>query len=242
MKEEPNGQLEKYRSFKPIITKQLDIELTESGIHKSKSDDQKYIHGNIFEYAVQNAAGYKSKKKDPWIKFGDLYPSMEEEEKSQYKTFMEEAGRVAWNIFNDNADTVCCKETKSSTSFERHITNDTFPILTSTLEADIVVLSSLSDIVCEIKYSTMKKDEYQQNYLVHAIVQVLIYSLVLKLNLSTIQLRILVFFSKTREAVLYESDIHKNEKLVDLLVNKLKGIHEEESIDDDMIQSLNINN
>jgi hypothetical protein len=48
---------------------------------------------------------------------------------------------------------------------------------------------------------------YEQEYLVHAIIQVLIYSLALHLDPFTLQLRVLVFFSKTAEAVLYESDI-----------------------------------
>jgi hypothetical protein len=87
-------------------------------------------------------------------------------------------------------------------------------------------VSSLHNIVCEIKYSNVVKAWYEKEYLVHAIVQVLIYSLALQLDPSTLQLRVLVFFSQTKEAVLYESDIHKNETLVKRLLNKLRGINE----------------
>jgi hypothetical protein len=52
---------------------------------------------------------------------------------------------------------------------------------------------------------------------------------------------ILVFFRKTKEVVLYKSDVHKDKKLVRRLLNKLRGENvvaeesesEEESTDDD---------
>ena len=71
----------------------------------------------------------------------------------------------------------------------------------------------------------MKKEEYEEEFLVHAIIQVLIYSLALSLDSLSLQLRVLVFFSKTHEAVLYETDIHKDQNLVNKLFKKLKGKH-----------------
>ena len=226
MKEKQTEQLSEYKHFSEVTSKDVISNLSESVISKSKIPEKIFIHGDIFEHAVQQAYGYTSKKNDPWKRFTELYPSMEKKKKKQYKTFMHEAGRVAWDIFSTNVKTVYgSKKNSISYSFEHPIQNKTLSILTRKLEADIFV-SSLPNIVCEIKYSTMDKAQYEKEYLVHAIVQVLIYSLALQLDPSTLHLKILVFFSDTREVVLYESDIHKNKTLVNLLVNKLKGINE----------------
>ena len=223
LKEEQNGKLTKYMCFSELTSKQLEIDLSKSGIPNSETSIHNFIHGDIFEYAVQQAAGYTSKKDDPWRKFRQLYPNIKQKEKKQYNDFMDKAGRAAWEIFDKNANRVYGRKNKSIRYlFGYHIHNNTFPILTRKLEADIFV-SSLPNIVCDIKYSTMKKATYEQEYLVHAIIQVLIYSLALHLDPFTLQLRVLVFFSKTAEAVLYESDIHKNKTLVNRLLNKLNG-------------------
>ena len=239
MKEEQNGNLSKYKCFSELTSKQLEIDLSKPYIPNSETKEQRFIHGVIFEYAVHQAAKHTSKKNDPWKTFEKLYSTLEETEKEQYKTCINEAGRAAWKIFDNNANSVYGMNERSSTLFEYPIQNKTFPILTKTLEADIFEPSS-PKIVCEIKYSAMNKDSYEQEYLVHAIVQVLIYSLALQLDPSTLHLQILVVFSKTREVVLYESDIHTNKTLVNLLVNKLNG-KKEEFIVDDMFQSLKIN-
>jgi hypothetical protein len=226
MKKEQPEQLTKYNHFNELTSKQLESNLSMSDILKNEPLKQTYIHGNIFEYAVQKAAGLTNKKNDPWIEFRKLFPTMKEEKQKQYKTFMCKAGRVAWDMFSTNANTVYgCENKNSCYLFEHTIENNTLPILTRTLKPDLFV-SSLHNIVCEIKYSNVVKAWYEKEYLVHAIVQVLIYSLALQLDPSTLQLRVLVFFSQTKEAVLYESDIHKNETLVKRLLNKLRGINE----------------
>ena len=144
----------------------------------------------------------------------------------KYKTFMREAGRDAWDIFSTNVKTVYgSKKNSISYSFKHAIQNKTLSILTRELEADIFV-SSLPNIVCEIKYSTMNKAQYEKKYLVHAIVQVLIYSLALNLDPSTLHLKILVCYSRIGVVVLYESDVHKNETLVNRLLEKLREINE----------------
>lgn len=223
LKEEQNGKLTKYMCFSELTSKQLEIDLSKTGIPISETSIHKFIHGDIFEYAVQQAAGYTSNKDDPWRKFRELYPNIKQKKKKQYNDFMDAAGRAAWEIFDKNLNRVYGRKNKSIRySFGYHIHNNTFPILTRKLEADIFV-SSMPNIVCDIKYSTMKKATYEQEYLVHAIIQVLIYSLALHLDPCTLQLRVLVFFSKTAEAVLYESDIHKDKTLVNQLFKKLNG-------------------
>ena len=236
MKEEQTEQLNEYLDFSQVKSTNVENNLSMSDIPKSETQEQKFIHGNIFEYAVQQAAEHTSKKNDPWTRFRELYRSMKGKKREQYKTFMDEAGQAAWDMFYTNVETVYGSEKNSIPSFEHTIQNNTLPILSSKLEADIFV-SSLPNIVCEIKYSTMDKDSYEREYLVNAIVQVLIYSLALKLDPSTLHLQILVFFSKTREVVLYKSDIHKNETLVNLLVNELNGnpekVRNKEELTDD---------
>ena len=230
MKEEQTEQLTEYKRFNKVTSKKvtsnkIEIHLSESVIPKFEPDDRKFIHGDIFEHAVQQAYGYTSEKNDPWIRFTELYPSMEKEKKEQYKTFMDKAGQVAWDIFYTNVKTVYGSKKNSIPSFEHTIQNNTLSILTSKLEADIFV-SSLPNIVCEIKYSTMDKDLYEREYLVNAIVQVLIYSLALKLDSSTLHLQILVCYSRIGKVVLYESDVHKDETLVNRLLKKLRVINE----------------
>ena len=224
MKNEQPEQLTKYNCFNELASKQLVSNLSMSGILKNKTLKQRCIHGYILEYYVQKAAGLTNKKNDLWIEFRKLFPSMKEKTLKQYTTFMYGAGQVAWDIFYTNAKTVYgCENKNGCYLFEHTIENNTLPILTRKLEADLV--SSSHNIVCEIKYSAVDKAWYEQEYLVHAIVQVLIYSLALQLDPSTLQLQVLVFFSETKEAVLYESDIHKNETLVNLLLKKLRGIN-----------------
>ena len=223
MKEEQTEQLNKYKRFSEVTSKNVNSNLSMSDIPESETQEKTFIHGNLFEYAVQKTAKRTSEKNDPWTKFEELYPSMEKEKKEQYKTFMDKAGQVAWDIFYTNVKTVYgSKKNSISYSFEHTIENNILPILTRKLVADIYV-SSLPKIVCEIKYSTMVKAKYEKEYLVHAIVQVLIYSLALELDLSTLHLQILVFFSNTAEVVLYESDVHNNETLVNRLINELNG-------------------
>ena len=213
--------------FSEVTSNKLEIDLSMSCIPEASTDYQRFIHGHIFENAVQYAFTQDMSKKEKWWKrFKQLYPDMEQKKKKQYKTVMYKAGLVAWDIFYTNVKTVYGRKEKSICPvFEHTIQNTNLPILTKKLVADIFV-SSLPNIVCEIKYSTMDKARYEQEYLVHAIIQVLIYSLALHLEPSTLHLQILVFFSRTAEVVLYESNVHNNETLVNRLLNQLGGTNE----------------
>ena len=222
LKEDENGTLQNYHHFKEISRNELTADIAGIPIPRSESPIQKFIHGDIFEYAVQQAAGHTSQKDDPWKKFRELYPKIKPKEKRQYSLFIEKAGDAEWEILKKNVKKVYGRKSKSiAYSFEHHIKNyDSFPFLTKKLEADVLVTSTPS-VVCDIKYSTMKKEKYEEEYLVHAVIQVLIYSLALDLDPSTLQLMILVFYSNTAEAVLYQSDIYKQENLVNNLLKKL---------------------
>ncbi|VDI60664.1 Hypothetical predicted protein [Mytilus galloprovincialis] len=222
LKDDGNGNLKHYRHFQEISRNELTTDIAGIPIPNSESPIQKFIHGDIFEYAVQQAAGHTSQKDDPWKKFKELYPNIKPKEKKQYSLFMEKAGDAAWEILNTNVKKLYGRKSKTTTySFGHHIKNyDIFPFLTKKLEADVFVTSSPS-VVCDIKYSTMKKEKYEEDYLVHAVIQVLIYSLALDLDPLTLQLMVLVFYSKTAEAVLYKSDIHKQEHLVNDILKKL---------------------
>jgi hypothetical protein len=213
--------------FSEVTSNKVEIDSSMSVIPETGTDEKKFIHGIIFEYAVHCAfTKDRWENNNVWKKFTVLYPNMEQKKKKQYQTFMYKAGRVAWDIFYTNVKTVYGRKEKSIRPlFEHTILNKNLPILTKTLVADIFV-SSLPNIVCEIKYSTMDKARYEQEYLVHAIIQVLIYSLALHLEPSTLHLQILVFFSRTAEVVLYESNVHNNETLVNRLLNQLGGTNE----------------
>lgn len=223
LKEENNGNLEKYKRFKITTKKSISGEISNDVIPVSESPIQKYIHGDLFEYSVQKAASNQCQKEDPWLKFKDLYPKIKPKERKLYSNYMNDAGKTAWDIFQRNVRKIYGRKSKSIRySFGHHIKNyHIFPFLTKKLEADVFVSSS-PFVVCDIKYSTMKRETYEEDYLVHALIQVLIYSLALDLDPSTLYLKVLVFYSSTSEVVLYETDLHEHIVIVNALSKRLK--------------------
>lgn len=224
LKEEKNGNLDEFRRFQAVATKSLTADDSHAAIPENESPIQKFIHGDIFEYAVQKAAGCQVQKDNPWPKFRELYPNIKTRQIKLYSEFMDNAGINAWGIFQSNVRKLYGRKSKSiQYSFGHHIQNyETFPFLTKKLEADVFVSSS-PFVVCDIKYSTMKREAYESDYLVHALIQVLIYSLALDLDPANLHLRVLVFYSKNAEAVLYKSDLHAHIVLVNSLRKRLQA-------------------
>ncbi|KAK3100718.1 hypothetical protein FSP39_024190 [Pinctada imbricata] len=265
-KDRNNGELVKdiADSFKVLKEKRnnnliLEIPAKQGDGNESEA---KFIHGNIFEeYVLQaavedqrmkfnvigeNEASVNSKIQSREKMFNGIYGIMQD----KYKGTMINSGSDAWGILSKIfAHQSAYKDTekpKPKLEFEKTIPNTRTTLLTKRLRADLVAKIGSKVFIVDFKYSSSDdRKEYETKWLVNGFIQVLIYGILIGEKPCNLSLWLLVYYAQKGQIVLYSTYRKRNKRFVRMLkkIAKIPDEHDDEDgedDEDDILQSIRI--
>ncbi|KAK3099783.1 hypothetical protein FSP39_009549 [Pinctada imbricata] len=197
----------------------------------------KCIHGHVFEDFVLKAALDDSRKtivvkdesqttvKDQMKKrkeeFKEIY---EETMKKKYEVAMTNAGSRAWKILSTFTRNGNVSKQVSEVKFEDWVKNNNISSqLMGSLRADFVARTGEKVFLVDLKFSTTKRQFYEEQYLIDGIIQVLIYAILMGVDPRDLTLGVLVYYGREGETVLYTTDKRNDDECMSTMM-KLAGM------------------